>query len=363
MSHRDLIRSSFSEGLQALLSVPPTLTMLTTIPEEIREAIVVQCAAIDPGSLASLAQTDSSLHRWICKPEGQYLWRSIYLEIFDDPRHALSLHNGTLFEAQSFDWKAQAQRIFRAVFRLRKAEFYEKEIGYYVDEDASEAILLVAHLALPCTSDKDLTPSKNETWLNKTLSAVVLPPPTNQAYARLHILACFLSTVNFTTLPLASVSAPPPSRLPSRAFLYDLANYTEESGYGPWLPDGTMRVNWQHLWHAINVIRYNIQERSGRNIAPGHQFTNFCANSAYTDDRPLPETEEITTKVNDWAGVNGFYTRAISFMDYRDLYAYNVSETRNTLAPSLSPLLSKAELIMVAAQHTLRRAAVANEHI
>jgi hypothetical protein len=313
--------------------------MLTTVPEEIREAIVVQCAAIDPGSLASLAQTDSNLYRWICKPEGQYLWRSIYLGIFDDPRHALSLHNGTPFEAQIFDWKTQAQRIFRAVFRLRKAEFSEKEIDYCLDEDASEAFLLVAHLARPCSSDMDVAPSKNEAWLNETLEGIALPPPTHQAFARLHLLACFLSTVNSTTLRLGAVSPPSlPSRLSSRAFLYDLANYTEESGYGPWLPDRTIRVNWQHLWHAINVIRHNIQERSGWNIAPGNKFTNFRANSAYTDDRPLPETAESVQKMNDWAGVSGLYTRAISFMDYRDLYAYNVCERH--IIFSLSPRLN-----------------------
>jgi len=314
--------------------LPPTRTMLTTIPEDIREVIVLQCATIDPGSLASLAQTDSGLYRWICKPEGQYLWRNIYLGIFDDPRDALSLHNGTPFEAQTIDWKKQVQRIFRAVFRLRKAEFSEKEISYYLDEDASEAFLLVADLARPCTSDMDVTPSKNEAWLNETLKGIALPPPTRQAFARFHLLACFLSTPNSTTLPLGSSSLP--SRLPSRAFLYDLAHYTDDSSHGPWLPGGRMRVNWQHLWHAINVIRHNIQERSGWNITPGNNFTNFRANSAYTDDRSLPGTEENIKKMNDWAGVSGLYTRAIGFMDYRDLYAYNVSEKHSTLSPRLN---------------------------
>ena len=286
----------------------------------------MQCAALEPGSLASLAQTNSSLRCLICQPEDQHLWRNVYLETFDDPRYALSLYNGTSFEAQTFDWKTHAQRIFRAAFRLRKAELSDKEIDYYFDEDASEAFLLVAHLARPCDSDVDMEPSKNEVWLNETLRGMVLPPPTNQAFARLNLLACFLSTVHSSTLPWAAVGSPLPSRLPSRAFLYDLANYTEESGYGPWLPDGTMRVNWQHLWHAINVVRHNIQERSAWNIAPGNKFTNFCANSAYTGDGLLPEREVKAPMMNDWAGVSGLYTRAICFMDYRDLYAYNVSD-------------------------------------
>ena len=326
MSLGNLIRRSFQEGLQTLPSVPTTLTMLTMIPQEIQEAIVVHCAAIEPGSLASLAQTDSRLRRLICQPGDQHLWRSIYLEIFDDPRYALSLYNGALFEAQTFDWKTQTQRIFRAVFRLRKAEFSDEEIDYYFDEDASKAFLLVAHLARPCNSDIDMEPSKNEAWLDETLRGMVLPPPTNQAFARLNLLACFLSTLNSVTLPLAVVGSSLPSRLPSRAFLYDLANYTVESGYGPWLPDGTMRVNWQHLWHAIDIIRHNIQERSGLNISPGHNFTNLRANSAYKGNRPLPEKEENVPQMNDWAGVAGLYTRAICFMDYRDLYTYNVSD-------------------------------------
>jgi len=286
---------------------------------------VVQCAVIDPGSLASLAQTGSSLRRLICQPEDQLLWRNIYLEIFDDPRYALSFHNGTPFEAQAFDWKTETQRIFRAAFRLRKAEFSDKDIDYYFDEDASDAFLLVAHLACPCNSDVDMKPSKNEAWLNETLRGVVLPLPTNQAFARLNLLACFLSTVNSVTLPWISVGPSLPSRLPSRAFLYDLANYAEESGYGPWLPDGRMRVNWQHLWHAMNVVRQNIRERSGWNITPGGKFTNFRANSAFMYDNSLPEKENIPM-MDDWAGVSGLYTRAICFMDYRDLYAYNVSD-------------------------------------
>lgn len=311
---------------QTLPSDRPTLTMLTTIPVEIQEAIVLQCAAIEPGSLASLAQTNSGLRSLICQPDDQHLWRTIYLDIFDDPRYALSLYDGVPFEAQTFDWKTQTQRIFRAVFRLRKAEFSDEELDYYIDEETSEAFLLVAHLARPCISDVDMVPSKNEAWLNETLRGMVLPPPTNQAFARLNLLACFLSTLNSVTLPLAAVGSSLPSRLPSRAFLYDLANYTEQSGYGPWLPDGTMRVNWQHLWYGINVIRHNIQERSSWNISPGHKFADFRANSAYTGDRPSLEGEKVP-KVNDWAGVSGFYTRAICFMDYRDLYAYNVSVT------------------------------------
>ena len=318
------LETLIGEKLQDLSSPPPTLTMLTTIPEDIQETIVTRCAAVEPGSLASLAQTNSGLHRLICQPEDQHLWRNVYTEIFDDPRYALSFYNGTPFEAQTFDWKTQAQRIFRAAFRLRKAELADKDIDYYFDEDASEAFLLVARLARPCNSDVDMEPSKNETWLNEALKGMVLPPPTNQAFARLNLVACFLSTVNSVTLPWAAFSSSLPSRLLSRAFIYDLANYTEEAGYGPWLPDGTMRVNWQHLWHAINVVRHNIQDRSAWNIAPGNKFTNFRTNSAYTGD---PEREVRVSKMNDWAGVSGLYTRAICFMDYRDLCAYNVSDT------------------------------------
>lgn len=301
--------------------------MLTTIPEGIQETIVIRCAAIEPGSLASLAQTNSSLRLLICQPEDQHLWRNVYLEIFDDPRYALSLHNGTPFEAQIFDWKTRAQRIFRAAFRLRKAKISDNDTDSHFDEDASEAILLVAHLARPCGSDGDMGPSKNEMWLNEALRGMVLPPPTNQAFAHLNLLACFLSAGTSVTLPWAAVGSPLPCRLVSRAFLYDLANYTEESGYGPWLSDGTKRVNWQHLWHAINIVRYNIQERSAWNPAPGNKFTYFRANSTYTGDAPAPENDLKVPKMNDWAGVSGFYTRAICFMDYRDLYAYNVSDT------------------------------------
>jgi hypothetical protein len=142
---------------QTLPFDPPTLTMLTTIPVEVQEAIVVQCAAIEPGSLASLAQTNSSLRRLICQPEDQHLWRTAYtwrylttpdtLSVFTMASH--SKHKRLIGRLKLSVYSAQCSGFV-------KRNFLIKRIDYYFDEDASEAFLLVAHLARPCTSGVDM---------------------------------------------------------------------------------------------------------------------------------------------------------------------------------------------------------------
>ncbi|CAG8749548.1 6070_t:CDS:2, partial [Acaulospora colombiana] len=112
------------------------------------------------------------------------------------------------------------------------------------------------------------------------------------------------------------------SRLPSRAFVYDMRKYVEETKWGPWLSGEDGSINWMHLWHLIDVLRHNAHERASDDI-PNTSIEYLRAHSA-------PKSEdEPENQWNDWAGVQGIWLRAVSFMDYRDLHAYNFSSTSN----------------------------------
>lgn len=61
-------------------------------------------------------------------------------------------------------------------------------------------------------------------------------------------------------------------------------------------------------------------EASGRG-----QFRGVEAPIHYLNTMPFTAPGWRKRKPGDWAGVEGLWKRAISFMDYRDLVVYNVS--------------------------------------
>lgn len=290
--------------------------MLPKLPSEIQEAIVVECATIRPSAIASLAQTCASLRQLIANPPDNHLWRSIFLAVFDDPRPALSVLHGKVLDSNSaaFDWQSEAQRRFRASIRMDRAAMAEMaEFSHIVDEAAIDALVDTVYLALPAGSG---SPSLNESWIENCMRAAMFPKVNTQHIAKLHILASFMRVRTSASLPaMASLTAS--CRLRSRAYTYDMRNYKPETWWGPWMPNGRGEVNWEHLWHLINVVRHNAVQRGNSDIP----LLGFDGLRAYSVPKPLEDPE---IKMNDWAGVQGVWMRAVSFMDYRDLHEYNV---------------------------------------
>jgi hypothetical protein len=96
----------------------------------------------------------------------------------------------------------------------------------------------------------------------------------------------------------------------------------------------------------MNVIRHNAHERHNRDI-PCHDANFLRAYSIPLPD-PVPDlgsksrkVEEVEEKQwDDWAGVQGVWLRAISFMDYRDLQEYNVGHLPHIFDPYYDLLLT-----------------------
>ncbi|KAG8780497.1 hypothetical protein FRC15_009533 [Serendipita sp. 397] len=177
----------------------------------------------------------------------------------------------------------------------------------------------------------------NKAYLEDCLRSAILPLPLTQKRAQLHILCSFLKVYTSVSIPISTYligfrSRGSRLRLDSRAYTYNLSNYKEENHYGPWLPSSSGEeqeedaVNYIHLWHLINVIRYNSYERNSFEL-PTIGIDGWRAFSAprahLIREPPTEEEEEKEESWNDWAGVQGVWCRAISFMDYRDLHSYN----------------------------------------
>ncbi|CAG8782191.1 3189_t:CDS:1, partial [Acaulospora colombiana] len=137
--------------------------MFLKLPTEVLEAIILECAVINPSLLACLAQTCRALRALISHPTDQHIWRTIFLSIFDDPRCILSLDRGISQELVSFDWQRETQRRCRAELRMDRAAVTEMEdFDEVVDEDVADTLFDVAMSTLPATSDAT---SLNAEWL------------------------------------------------------------------------------------------------------------------------------------------------------------------------------------------------------
>ncbi|CCA66842.1 hypothetical protein PIIN_00604 [Serendipita indica DSM 11827] len=323
MSESLVILSQFDPRRLELLPRP----MLLNIPTEIQEVIILDAAIVSPASIASLSATCSLLRTLINIPLDGHLWRSIFLAFFDDPRQALSLESNTPVDKVVFNWQREAQRRFRAKFRLEQSHTAEiEEFEDIVDEDAVNALMETAINALPGQALN--VSSKNETYVTECMRGVILSPPTTQSSAKLRVLAALVdarTSASLPILPLASAS----SRLPSRAYVYNMRNYNERNKWGPWLPfkDGSKdgEINYIHLWHIIDVLRHNAHERNNCDL-PIDGIGGLRALSMPKQDLHVEKEEDTAkTKYNDWAGVEGVWMRTVSFMDYRDLHAYNWS--------------------------------------
>lgn len=288
--------------------------LLVNLPREVIEVIIHECAKVDLASVAALAKTCGVLRDLIGLAADHHLWRNIFLDIFDDPRPAISYQTGQPLDTIQYDWKIASQRRFRASRRIMNAMDAElEEFGSIVDDDAVDAIMQVAQTSTPGVSQ----PSLNGPWLEEVFQSAIFPDPTTQLTAKLNVLASFLSVSTSVSLPRqSSVSAL--SRLASRAFVYDMRNHNEDTRWGPWLEDG-VSIDWRMVWHLINVIRHNSHERNNLEF-PIMEVKHLRAGSM---PEPLNPKERPW---NDWAGVEGTWTRCISFMDYHDLHAYNVSQ-------------------------------------
>ncbi|RDW89016.1 hypothetical protein BP6252_01048 [Coleophoma cylindrospora] len=116
--------------------------------------------------------------------------------------------------------------------------------------------------------------------------------------------------------------------------VYDLRNYTDKTMWGPFMEDGSGKVDWERM-EAIMVTlgfnmrrfddgpanplsSYGIWEVPFKGAVPGSYVSRKLP---YTT--PLYEQPKLSLDAQDPYNVSGTYLRVVCFLDYNDLFNYN----------------------------------------
>ena len=276
------------------------------IPQEIFERVL---AFLDPLDVASFSQTSKQHNNLVYHSGDNYLWRALYLaQPFDDPRLALTprLERTSM---ESIDWKGSLQAIIRARTLLNnpsKCRPGERETIF-------RTFISMLRGATAAHSFCEKTLSKNLIWLvamlrdGAFLNDGILPSSSSPTEAQLR--AYLLVHLGLTPSDARSVN-----KAAARAFVYDMRNYCFDGQFGPYLPDGSGRVNWVHI-HAIHraIAMHLVDLRETEPFV----FPLIPISMPYCQSI-IPLGLDLK-KVHDWAGIEGLWHCSYCFVDHREL--------------------------------------------
>ncbi|KAM0563516.1 hypothetical protein ACHAPJ_001237 [Fusarium lateritium] len=116
--------------------------------------------------------------------------------------------------------------------------------------------------------------------------------------------------------------------------VYDLRQYTRDTRWGPFMSDGSDRVDWEKVEAILIVLGHNIGSR--RLIARifgdvwNAPFLGSWSNSYMA---PPPSRDISSLEARDPYGVTGTWYRIVCFLDYSDFFAYNFPPEPDFVAP------------------------------
>ncbi|EIW59282.1 uncharacterized protein TRAVEDRAFT_121446 [Trametes versicolor FP-101664 SS1] len=284
------------------------MAKLGDLPIEVLEQILL---VLDPIDVAQFVQTCSA-YRFLLYggPDNQHLWRELYLrQPFDDLRQCYTPLGRPL---QEIDWRSQLQRVMRARAVLTKDSTCRPEERCDV---LQTLIDMVTHIP-PVTHPEGIEPSMNHVWATAMLRGSTLieheerelSPEEQQLRARLH-----------TYFGLNAHDFEPKKHTASRAFVYAMRNYRYDNDFGPFMMDGSGRVNWVHLRAVHHVMSMHIvpdMEEAATAVFNIYPMSMPCTQSIIPNGINLDEEQ-------DWAGVEGKWQCSFCFVDHRELLIYN----------------------------------------
>ncbi|KAF8588431.1 hypothetical protein K439DRAFT_1537923 [Ramaria rubella] len=268
------------------------------IPAEINERILTMS---DPAAVAAMAQSCSFFRNLIHRPVDQHLWRSLFLDRFDDPRTTYALYG---HDWNHYPWPSELQRRIRSEILLTRRNGLES-----IPSDDKNMVLktltdAIYHSPPPYSLT---TSSRDIDWVTRLIGSGEIfkasgRTDTMELLAQLHVY--YGLTREEKQMPGAQVM-----RTASRCFVYDLRKYNEDNQWGPFLENQGGRVSWVHIDHIINVISMNLEDivELWEEMRPPIGLEAARPYSA-------PGVEHL---LKDWAGVEGKWFRYVCFMDYR----------------------------------------------
>jgi hypothetical protein len=289
-----------------------------SFPTEVVQHALTFCHPFD---VAAFSKSCRKAHDVIFGTNDQYLWRALFLALpFDDPHHTLQARYIPRF-VDTFDWKVELQKRFLAEAILMAGDNLAQErVG------ALQTLLFAIETALPAARDSSKEPplpSHNLTWVKRVVVESKFLQ-TDQLEGEINLRAKLRSYLSLSLDCDDDEEARErlrQRRLRSRCFVYDLRNYRMDNQWGPYDSEtGGGGVNWVHVESIINVVLMNAMELP----------------SAWASKKPpmgLEATRAYSApgiknrRAEDWAGVEGTWTRLICFMDYRSASHFRSSMT------------------------------------
>ncbi|RFU35017.1 hypothetical protein B7463_g1330, partial [Scytalidium lignicola] len=315
------------------------MDQLTTLPNEVLHTIL---AEVDPKDLATLSRTSRALHNFIS--DNRLLFKDIYLSYLDDPelKEGASPYNyeeglHSLVKLQQYCGYDQIEK------KLPHLEWVADVVTSLLETasskaDASLNLSLVADLFSEQVN-KDGFLSRS-TLFERARGRGAIPEVSKdmrQASAKLHVL------YGVPILrPDGRVTRQSKSYPYAASIVYDLRNYTDAAGWGPFLNDGSGRVDWEKLEAVMIVLGHNL-----RLFGEGHNglfrpvwatpFSTTAANSYVS--RSISKNYELPPPLDamDPYHVSGTWMRVVCFLGnfspifapsrsaiyFNDLFAYN----------------------------------------
>jgi F-box-like len=281
-----------------------THLVLPVLPPEILDEILF---LLDPLDVASFAQTCKKYYNFVYRPGDNHLWRGLYLaQPLDDPRCSLTPRLDRI-SPKDIDWKTSLQAFIRARTVLAdpsKCRPGERETIF-------RTLIKVLRGATPASSFYEETRSENLVWLETMLrnGAFLTGELPGSTATELQLRAYLL-----VHLGLTPNDAKSESKASARAFVYDMRNYHYDNNFGPYMSDGSGRINWVHLYAIHRTIaKHLVDLQEGELFAcpPIPISVPYCQSI-------IPSGLDLS-KERDWAGIEGPWHCTFSFVDHREL--------------------------------------------
>ena len=312
--------------------------MLIELAPELLENIL---SFLQPHDLVSFGSTCHEANAFI-RPNNQVLWRSTFLQVFDDPRNAWKSLLPTARAANycretQWDWYRELRRRLLAFKMMRESdgearqwfsgktadtiiEIYETASSsevhlrqtqqgtslnldfldrYFSSSLHAERIIHDFHADIePFSIPLDAIPDLDRPLTRSMVARQRVPESASQ----LHVL------YGLTEREVCSKRA----KASARGIVYDWAVTGPDADYGPFQKDKSGLINWQALEAVTSLMIRNFDAvRSDHLRTPrGFQYN-------------LPNLIPKNSLPDDWAGVSGAWVGTYAFLDYRDLVHYN----------------------------------------
>jgi F-box-like len=317
------------------------------LPQEILSNIV---SFLPPRDIVSLGRTCQRALAFI-SPSNQILWRTAFLQVFDDPEEAWSKFPPSYNPPRAdWDWHRVLELRFLALAALyrrwprdddaelaeqhrnalldiidtaksapSKAELAEGKVPH-VDDRSSLSLQLFAEIPQKYhgldrlifeVERKDGPPSPGQfdyDWypgrpVTRSMSLAAREENRPESACRLHALYGLTMRERIDHR----------SRGMARRKVYNWSLTNESTDYGPFALDGSGRVNWSLLEGACSAISRNFELCVDGRIALPHGMAYSIPHRTIVDP----------TIPHDWARAQGTWLGTYAFIDYADLLAFN----------------------------------------